>query len=645
MPSGVGDSHAAARVAWLVAGLTAVTAAAAIALAPTSAIPWAAVVMPVLLATPGALIVGGSSRHPVGWLLLAVGACFGLTAFAGQWTAAGHTTGAVWAAWWVDRGSAILVPATVLIVLLLPDGRLPSRRWRPVTYAVCAAQLLVVLAWWFTQDARGENPVGLLPATWSGVIGGLEWVLVLPFALAAVAVGHRLVRPRGTERRRLLTVLGGVLFFVVAVTVPALVVPGWADWSKVLGTAVLSGSVLVAVVRGHVDTVRVVVSYALVYACLTVVLLAAYMGVVVLARVNAPPAVAGLVTAAVALALLPVRGRLQRSLRRSLCGEGAEPHRALQRLTGAMDGADDLDGVLDGIAQTTQAAVRARWVEVELGGHRARVGSGTGDEVVRERELATGRGDPGVVRVGLAPGRPFGDAESTLLDDLARHGSRAARIVLLVEELGTARMRLVQGREDERSRLRRTLHDDLGPILAGLTMQLGTLPDLVREDADLAGERMSRLEGEARTALDRMRSISRDLRPPALDELGLGAALTEVGSRLGVEVVVVDEVDRALPPAVEVAAFRVATEAVLNAGRHAGVDRVEVTVRVVGDRLELDVRDGGSGLGGAAAGVGILAMHERAQELGGTLRIESPSRGGTHVQLSVPVTGGQRVGG
>ena len=214
-----------------------------------------------------------------------------------------------------------------------------------------------------------------------------------------------------------------------------------------------------------------------------------------------------------------------------------------------------------------------------------------------------------------------------------------------MEELGAARTRLVQGREDERSRLRRTLHDDLGPILAGLTMQLGALPGLVREDSELAGERMARLEGEARTALDRMRSISRDLRPPALDELGLAAALKGVGSRVGVDVEVVDEVDRALSPAVEVAAYRVAAEAVLNAARHAGVDHVEVTVRVVGSCLELDVRDHGPGLGGAPAGVGILGMRERAMELGGTLRIGSPPGGGTHVQLTVPVVGADRVPG
>lgn len=635
------DGRATAWFAWFVAGGSVVAAAGAIAVAPEAAVPWTLVCIPVLVATPGALILGARPRHPVGWLFLVVGLCFAASAVASQWSASGRAGGA-WASWWVDRGSAVLVPATVLTVLLLPDGRLPSPGWRPLAHAVVGAQVLAVLVWWFTPGtapgATTPNPVGVLPEAWAPVVERLEWVLVAPFFLAAAAVVHRLLRRESTERRRLLGLLVAVLVFVLAITVPGVVAPDTSDWFNLLGSAVLAGAVLVAVLRGQVEQVRVVVSYTFIHICLTGLLLAAYIGAVVLARVNGPPALAGVVTAAVAVGLLPLRGRLQAALRRALYGESAEPHRALRRLTSSVDGADDLDGVLDGIAQTTRASMRARWVAVEFEGHQTRSGAERrDDDLVRERVLDAGWGNLGTLRVGLAPGRAFGEAESALFDDLAGHGSRAARLVRLNEQLATARQRLVQGREDERSRLRRTLHDDLGPILAGLTMQLGSLPDLVREDSDVATIRMARLEEEARTALDRMRAISRDLRPPVLDELGLAAAVRDVGSRVGVDVVVLDEVPRDLPAAVEVAAYRVTVEAVVNAGRHAGVDSVAVSVRLSGGRLDLEVTDHGRGTNGAAPGVGIHAMRERAQELGGSLQLTPVPGGGTRVHLSVPV--------
>ena len=156
--------------------------------------------------------------------------------------------------------------------------------------------------------------------------------------------------------------------------------------------------------------------------------------------------------------------------------------------------------------------------------------------MAEEVVLDGGDGTAGWLRVGLSAGRSLRDGERELLRDLAEHGARAARLVCLAEDLAAARHTLVESREKERSRLRQDLHDDLGPMLAGLAMQLGTLPELVATDADLATERLVRLESEARSALERTRHISRDLRPPALDELGLVAAVVEAGRALGVQV-------------------------------------------------------------------------------------------------------------
>ena len=184
--------------------------------------------------------------------------------------------------------------------------------------------------------------------------------------------------------------------------------------------------------------------------------------------------------------------------------------------------------------------------------------------------------------------------------------------------------------------MRRDLHDDLGPILAGLTMQLGSLPELVGSDADLARSRLLRLEDQARSALERTRSISRDLRPAALDELGLAEAVVEVGRVLGVQVRLTGDVPDCLSPAVEVAAYRIAAEAVVNAQRHGDADVVDVGMNKTPDGLTVEVVDQGRGMSGSAQGVGLRSMRVRAEELGGSFECVDTPGGGMTVRATLP---------
>jgi signal transduction histidine kinase len=158
----------------------------------------------------------------------------------------------------------------------------------------------------------------------------------------------------------------------------------------------------------------------------------------------------------------------------------------------------------------------------------------------------------------------------------------------------------------------------------------------VSEDADLAAARLHRLEAEARVALERTRHLSRDLRPAALDDLGLVGAVVEAGRTLGVQVRVGAGSVPDLSPAAQVAAYRIATEAVLNAQRHAHADVVDLTLRLDGDTLVVGVVDHGPGLGDARTGVGLRSMRERAVELGGTLKLEGTPGGGLTVTATIP---------
>jgi two-component system, NarL family, sensor kinase len=202
---------------------------------------------------------------------------------------------------------------------------------------------------------------------------------------------------------------------------------------------------------------------------------------------------------------------------------------------------------------------------------------------------------------------------------------------------------LVTMREEERRRLRRDLHDGLGPTLAGLTLGLDTARALAPGQPELQ-ELLGRLKAETQRAVTDVRSIVYGLRPPALDELGLIGSLGEQIRRLRCQAPALQVTMEApvgglagLPAAVEVACYRIATEALTNVARHAHATRCLVRIRL--DRgLEVEVRDDGVGLPeGWRAGVGIASMRERVAELGGNLVIERSPPCGTRIAARLPV--------
>ncbi len=204
-------------------------------------------------------------------------------------------------------------------------------------------------------------------------------------------------------------------------------------------------------------------------------------------------------------------------------------------------------------------------------------------------------------------------------------------------------------REEERRRLRRDLHDGLGSRLAALNLQAGALRGLIRRDPDAADEAVVELRDEVRASIADIRRLVYGLRPPALDELGLVAAIrqraaahavvdsTGESNNLRVEV---DAPERlpALPAAVEAAAYRIVEEALTNVVRHAQAGSCVVRLALEEGALCVEVTDDGVGLpAGRAAGVGLLSMRERAAELGGECVVETAQKGGTRVQARLPL--------
>jgi signal transduction histidine kinase len=277
--------------------------------------------------------------------------------------------------------------------------------------------------------------------------------------------------------------------------------------------------------------------------------------------------------------------------------------------------------------------------------------------------VGTTRGDPVTVELvagGSTLGRlvvepdterdPFGASDRRLLEDVAAEVGALLQAVLMSTELQRSRQQLITAREEERRRLRRDLHDGLGPSLATMAMQLETARDLMDEDPATAAELVERLSDQARGDIADIRRLVEGLRPPALDQLGLVSALQqraadhsfglrEDGGQLRWTVVADDRVEP-LPAAVEVAAYMIVVEAVNNALRHSGAASCEVSLAREDGVLAVRVRDDGVGVAeNPGVGVGLTSMRERAEELGGTCTITSEWGAGTVVEARLPIRG------
>ena len=260
-----------------------------------------------------------------------------------------------------------------------------------------------------------------------------------------------------------------------------------------------------------------------------------------------------------------------------------------------------------------------------------------------------------------SPGGAFSSLDKRLLDDLARQAGAAAHSVRLTSDLRHSRERLVSAREEERRRLRRDLHDGLGPTLGGITLGLDAARSSLPAEWNDTRELLSELKSQTQEAVSDIRRLVHGLRPPALDDLGLLAAIRQEaakhgrvaqcsqgdpGSEMSRENGLIFSLEASdplppLPAAVEVAAYRVAQEAITNVSRHAEASscRVGLSVDAAGGLLTLEVVDDGVGVPvDRQAGVGTSSMRERAEELGGSLAIEPiPEDGGTRVLARLPL--------
>jgi signal transduction histidine kinase len=354
-------------------------------------------------------------------------------------------------------------------------------------------------------------------------------------------------------------------------------------------------------------------------------------------------------TGLIAVGLLPAHAWAERFVTERVFGNRAKPYDVVTALGKRLEQAPPGDQALQLVADTLAEQLRLPHVAIEL------LTGETAVEVARSgrpgpsavRFPLTFQGDHlGALVVGQRSERePFRAAELELLTAFARQAGVVARNAALAQALLQSRSVLVHAREEERRRIRRDLHDGLGPTLASVSLGLGAAADRLQDDLELSSL-LRDLECEIQDAIVDIRRLVYDLRPPALDDLGLIGALrvqaTQIGARSsegsGLAIDVDAEcADTDLPSAVELAAYRVALEAMTNVVRHAGAEHCIVAIER-NHELVVRVEDDGIGMTPEAPrGVGLRSMRERTVELGGSLRIEPRTPHGTTIRASFPL--------
>ncbi len=632
-------------------------------------------------ATVGALIASRHPQNPIGWifcistLLWALGvflleyAVYALITIPGS-LPAGALMG-VFGGW--ARGTGWFLMLTFLL-LLFPNGHLPSSRWRPLARLIVgllAAFTITSLRAPYSSDTRlatVHNPIGIPGA--SDLFDLLTTLISLGLLATVipciVAVVLRFRRARGDERQQLKWFAYGTtlsILMLIAIVILVFSNNGAPDTFFFLAVVCIPISAGIAILRYRLYDIDVLINRTLVYGLLTFLVVSIYVLAVgylgALFRTGSNLLISLIATGLVAVLFQPLRALLQRSVNRLLYGQRDEPHTVITGLSQRLEATLVPDAVLPTIVETVAQALKLPYAAILLQ---------QDDEFTFVASYGNQKGEPlalplvyqreSIGKLLLAPrspGEDFTPSDLRLLNELTHQISLAAHAVRLTadlqrsnEHLRATRARLVTTREEERRRLRRDLHDGLGPTLAALTLKIGAARKLLSRDPATVETLLLELNGDIETTVGDIRRLVYNLRPPALDDLGLPGAIRErvahytiskeadQANALHIEFEATEQLPP-LPAAVEVAAYRIVQEALTNVVRHGHARTCHIRLSL-DDVLTVEICDDGVGLPTEQRiGVGIRSMHERAAELDGTCVVEPLPAGGTRVLACLPI--------
>jgi signal transduction histidine kinase len=633
-----------------------------------------------LFVVVGWAIVTRQPRNAIGWLLFSVPLTGILSLFVGDYAteALARRPGSLpfgVAAAWLDRWLIILTLGVFIpIFLLFPDGKLPSKRWRPVLWVLIGAFAVTVVSWAITPgpltgafadiaDVDVRNPLGVealqQPLSVITQIGAFAMLASGFLAGAAIVVRFRGASQEVRQQIKWLAFVAVAFLAELLLTIVAVSIAGgesaaadtignimfWV-WTATLvfGIPIACG---IAILRYHLYDLDIVVRKTLVFGLLAVFITAVYAAIVggVSALVSSASSTALSFVAAAVLAITfqPARDRARKIADRLVYGKRATPYEVLAEFSDRVGEAYASDDVLSRMATVLMEGTGATGARVLLQvGTEQREAATVGEPNAGEFSVeVTHQGENlGAVAVSMPPSEPMDPAKQQLVEDLASQAGLVLRNVRLIEELRASRQRLVAAQDDERRKLERNLHDGAQQQLVALAVQLKLLEQSAGKDPDRDRQLAAKLGSQANAALEDLRDLARGIYPPLLADKGLAAALESQARKAAVPTTIEAGGIGRYPQDVESAIYFCTLEALNNVAKYAEATRAVVRVSHRDGHVAFAVEDDGRGFDGTATsyGTGLQGMADRLDAVGGELHVESSPGAGATVTGRIPVT-------
>jgi signal transduction histidine kinase len=630
----------------------------------------------VAFGTPGALIAARQPRNPMGWVFLGVAIASGIQELATQYAiwAILHEGGglplervAAWLPAW------LWIPGTsgaMLLLLLFPDGRLPSPGWRWVLWLGIAGSLIgsvgfALLPGPLENFGVLDNPFSVGERGPMSVVAYLgELLYGVGLILSAYALIRRYRSATGEVRQQLKWLASAGSFLAVSLFVSfvaqifrpsvfaaddQLLTGQMIALIVIAGFSSLPIATAFAILKYRLYDIDVVINKAVVYgilaAFITIVYFAIVVGIGALVGSGGNAVLSAVAAAVIAIAFQPARRRAQRLANRVVYGDRATPYEVLSGFSGRLAETYSIEDVLPRLARVLADGVGATRVAISLG-------SGARERTVASYPDATDAGSDerlfevrhqgellGRIALAMPPNESLVPTQAKLVADVAAQAGLVLRNAALIEDLKASRQRLVAAQDEERRRIERNIHDGAQQQLVALAVKLKLADTLVGKDEDRAHTMLADLQVETNNALEDLRDLARGIYPPLLADKGLAAALESQGRKSVVSVSVEADGIGRYPQEAEAAVYFSCLEALQNVAKYAEATRATVRLAQRNGSLTFEIADDGIGFDPAAAerGSGLQGIADRLAALGGELDIRSAPGSGTTVAGRLPV--------
>lgn len=564
----------------------------------------------------------------------------------------------IWENYWLGRSNFsinaqtfLMATPTIALLALFPNGKFIPRWTR---WLLILSVFWVLLTFFFPLFPYStENILSL-------IFISLFWIILLIGGLYAQSFRYRKISTI-TERQQTKWVLFGFglwIGYILVSSIPYFYLsslplessaPWWAGISELgwwFSVNIVPVTLSIAILRSRLWNIDFVINRTLIYVILIMATMALYVFMIGffgnLFRIGDQGFLAFITTGIVALVFHPLHVRLQSVVNRLMYGERDDPVAVLSKLGETLERTGSPEDALQRIVETIARALKIPYAAIQFDQEEkpAAVFGLPKEGLIHFPLLYHNQTSGYLVVAPRSAGENFSPIDIRLLENIAHQAGAAVHAAKLTTDLRISQRRLITAREVERRRIRRDLHDGLGPTLASLTLSLDTARNIIPSQPQEAIQLLEELKKQTQDTIKDIRTLVYELRPPALDDYGLiGAIRNFIDQHTNQHPIICLEADNTLvlPVALEAAAYRIILEGINNAIKHANANHITVKINHINEFIHIDIKDDGQGLPqNITLGVGLTSMKERAEELGGVFSIFSDATG-VHLWVEFPL--------